>query len=446
MYGPRFTRPYTASLLTRRTIVDPLSRQVTDWAGYSRVYARSSILQTLGTLASKAIEFTRLCNTFPFHDLGREIELYSDAIKVLDPSLIRRRVCNIFCIRIYSLETIDYIVAHELTLNILSGRQDSLGFNNFGTNFGRAIELNSNYVGRLGCRLALPASEFRRASVGTARIYVSVGSWLGGAEVWALGTTYTRYGMRRGVKRFSGPRIVSYTTRISKGILSFLISTADVPIPVIQCRRPPWCHPGLLNSGIPPPRTRSSLLFHPAGNLANDRAGTAILATVAHLISQALDMKLSTVHKLALKDGQTRSVHRCAGYVREEITLATTMVDSAMMRRVRWRSALCAAKSYASMSSFGVSVAPWILARGEQSNARLHGISYGATGSVSLSAIPTNRRQPSPSTLPKMSFISDADHVLGEEMYNNTRGNPNIAFTRYRGTKRHREETEGGFS
>ncbi|KAJ7466599.1 hypothetical protein B0H11DRAFT_2284559 [Mycena galericulata] len=36
-----------------------------------------------------------------------------------------------------------------------------------------------------------------------------------------------------------------------------------------------------------------------------------------------------------------------------------------------------------------------------------------------------------------MSFISDADHVLGEEMYNNTRGNPNIAFTRYRGTKRH---------
>ncbi|KAJ7480203.1 hypothetical protein B0H11DRAFT_1915953 [Mycena galericulata] len=88
----------------------------------------------------------------------------------------------------------------ELNLNILSGRQDSLGFSNFGNNFeygllvelggmnliqgsvifhvyrvstviqflfhdlGRAIELNSNYVGRLGCRLALPASEFRRAS------------------------------------------------------------------------------------------------------------------------------------------------------------------------------------------------------------------------------------------------------------------------------------------
>ncbi|KAJ7480208.1 hypothetical protein B0H11DRAFT_2233337 [Mycena galericulata] len=39
-----------------------------------------------------------------------------------------------------------------------------------------------------------------------------------------------------------------------------------------------------------------------------------------------------------------------------------------------------------------------------------------------------------------MSFISDADHVLGEEMYNNTRGNPNIAFTRNVTVRRPRME------
>jgi hypothetical protein len=43
-----------------------------------------------------------------------------------------------------------------------------------------------------------------------------------------------------------------------------------------------------------------------------------------------LDMKLAlAVNKLATID--TRSAHRCAGYVREEITLATTVADSAVI-------------------------------------------------------------------------------------------------------------------
>ncbi|KAJ7278965.1 hypothetical protein C8J57DRAFT_151269 [Mycena rebaudengoi] len=55
--------------------------------------------------------------------------------------------------------------------------------------------------------------------------------------------------------------------------------------------------------------------------------GRQSLATVASQITLALDMK--PVNKLALIDG--RSAHRCAGYVREEITLAPTTHDSAVV-------------------------------------------------------------------------------------------------------------------
>ncbi|KAJ7481984.1 hypothetical protein FB451DRAFT_139660 [Mycena latifolia] len=57
--------------------------------------------------------------------------------------------------------------------------------------------------------------------------------------------------------------------------------------------------------------------------------GEQSLATVASRIALDLDMKLSSVNKLAWTDG--RSPHRCAGYVREEITLATTIGDSAVV-------------------------------------------------------------------------------------------------------------------
>lgn len=43
--------------------------------------------------------------------------------------------------------------------------------------------------------------------------------------------------------------------------------------------------------------------------------GQQSLDNIARRISQALDIKLSPVNKLALTNG--RSVHRCAGYVRE---------------------------------------------------------------------------------------------------------------------------------
>ncbi|KAJ7227501.1 hypothetical protein GGX14DRAFT_539425 [Mycena pura] len=58
--------------------------------------------------------------------------------------------------------------------------------------------------------------------------------------------------------------------------------------------------------------------------------GQQSLATVARRIALEIDMKLtSSVNKLAWTDA--RSAHRCAGYVREEITLATTSVDSAVI-------------------------------------------------------------------------------------------------------------------
>ncbi|KAJ7481977.1 hypothetical protein FB451DRAFT_139611 [Mycena latifolia] len=57
--------------------------------------------------------------------------------------------------------------------------------------------------------------------------------------------------------------------------------------------------------------------------------GQQSLATVGSRIALDLDFKLLSVNKFAWTDG--RSPHRCAGYVREEITLATRMNDSAVV-------------------------------------------------------------------------------------------------------------------
>jgi hypothetical protein len=57
--------------------------------------------------------------------------------------------------------------------------------------------------------------------------------------------------------------------------------------------------------------------------------GQQSLATIASRISQDISMELSFVNKLTWTDGQ--SAHRCAGYVRQEITLATTTRDSAVI-------------------------------------------------------------------------------------------------------------------
>jgi hypothetical protein len=57
--------------------------------------------------------------------------------------------------------------------------------------------------------------------------------------------------------------------------------------------------------------------------------GQQSLAAVANRINLDLDIELSSVWKLALTDW--RSAHRCAGYVREEIILATTRVDSVVV-------------------------------------------------------------------------------------------------------------------
>ncbi|KAJ6597612.1 hypothetical protein DFH09DRAFT_1304393 [Mycena vulgaris] len=57
--------------------------------------------------------------------------------------------------------------------------------------------------------------------------------------------------------------------------------------------------------------------------------GQKSLANIASRISRDLDT--SSLSKLTWSD--VRSVHRCAGYVREEITLATTMGDSAVVSR-----------------------------------------------------------------------------------------------------------------
>ncbi|KAF7328972.1 hypothetical protein MVEN_02527200 [Mycena venus] len=57
--------------------------------------------------------------------------------------------------------------------------------------------------------------------------------------------------------------------------------------------------------------------------------GEQSLATVARRITLELDTDLSPLHRLIRTDG--RSAHRCAGYMREEITLATTTVNSAVV-------------------------------------------------------------------------------------------------------------------
>ncbi|KAJ7481944.1 hypothetical protein FB451DRAFT_139288 [Mycena latifolia] len=57
--------------------------------------------------------------------------------------------------------------------------------------------------------------------------------------------------------------------------------------------------------------------------------GQQSLATVATRIASDINMEPPAVNKLALSD--RRSPHRCAGYVREEIMLAPTMNDSAVV-------------------------------------------------------------------------------------------------------------------
>jgi hypothetical protein len=57
--------------------------------------------------------------------------------------------------------------------------------------------------------------------------------------------------------------------------------------------------------------------------------GQQSLATVANRIALDLDMNLSSLRRMSWTD--RRSAHRCAGYVREEITLATTTLDSAVV-------------------------------------------------------------------------------------------------------------------
>ncbi|KAJ7868171.1 hypothetical protein B0H13DRAFT_2670332 [Mycena leptocephala] len=57
--------------------------------------------------------------------------------------------------------------------------------------------------------------------------------------------------------------------------------------------------------------------------------GQQSLATVARRIALDLDMNLSPIHRLTQSD--ERNPHRCPGYVREEITLATTTLDSAVV-------------------------------------------------------------------------------------------------------------------
>ncbi|KAJ6560148.1 hypothetical protein B0H19DRAFT_1146592 [Mycena capillaripes] len=57
--------------------------------------------------------------------------------------------------------------------------------------------------------------------------------------------------------------------------------------------------------------------------------GPQSLATVARRITLDLDMNISPLRRFSRTDG--RNPHRCAGYIREEITLATTTLDSAVV-------------------------------------------------------------------------------------------------------------------
>jgi hypothetical protein len=107
-------------------------------------------------------------------------------------------------------------------------------------------------------------------------------------------------------------------------------------------RRPPVPQTSLASFALGPPKSHvPSSSQKPAENEASIpprreyvwrtiERGRQSLATIATRIAQDLDMKLSpSVNKLAWSDG--RSAHRCAGYVREEITLATTTRDSAVV-------------------------------------------------------------------------------------------------------------------
>jgi hypothetical protein len=57
--------------------------------------------------------------------------------------------------------------------------------------------------------------------------------------------------------------------------------------------------------------------------------GQQSLATVARTVAVDLDMNLSSLRRTTRTHGQ--NPHRCAGYVREEITLATSTLDSAVV-------------------------------------------------------------------------------------------------------------------
>ncbi|KAF8211382.1 hypothetical protein K438DRAFT_1807207 [Mycena galopus ATCC 62051] len=57
--------------------------------------------------------------------------------------------------------------------------------------------------------------------------------------------------------------------------------------------------------------------------------GRQSLATVASRVAFDIDMGLSPLNRLTWTNGQ--SPHRCSGYIREEITLATTAIDSAVV-------------------------------------------------------------------------------------------------------------------
>ncbi|KAJ7692852.1 hypothetical protein B0H17DRAFT_512436 [Mycena rosella] len=109
--------------------------------------------------------------------------------------------------------------------------------------------------------------------------------------------------------------------------------------------------------------------------------GQQSLTTVASRIAADLDVKSSSVHKLASIDG--RSPHRCAGYVREEITLATTTVDSAVVSHdAPSPLEICSVcrEVVGLDEQFRCSVAIRLPARGPRSDARL--ARFGATSTV----------------------------------------------------------------
>jgi hypothetical protein len=59
--------------------------------------------------------------------------------------------------------------------------------------------------------------------------------------------------------------------------------------------------------------------------------GQQSLATVARRITSDLEMNLSSLQRLRVPDKDNPYAHRCTGYIREEITLATRTLDSAVV-------------------------------------------------------------------------------------------------------------------